>query len=319
MGAVTRLDDRNSGTHATPGAPSDGAAYLAAPVRYQDVGTAEIAYRSFGSGDPVLLVHGWPLSGFTFRKIIPMLESRYTCHAVDLPGAGDTRVRPNNDFSFGGQARNLQRFVEAIGLEPFHVVAHDTGATIARALALLMPGRVRSLTLIGTEIPGHRPPLIPLFQKTLSLPGADTVFGILLRSDLFVRSAAGFGNVVYDKALLGGEFFEQFIRPLRESRQRRIGQMKFAIGIDWALVDRLAEDHRRITCPVQLIWGAEDPFFPVERARPMATQFPDCRGFHVVPRAKLLVHEEHPRVVADHVLALLAAVDGNRAAAPAGG
>src|SRR4051812_935760 len=195
MSAVTRLDGRDGGARGGATAQSDADAYLAAPLRYHDVGDAEIAYRTFGGGDPVLLVHGWPLSGFTFRALIPHL-GEYTAIAVDLPGAGDTRWRPNNDFTFTGQARNLQRFVDAAGLASFHVVAHDTGGTIARALALLAPGRVRSMTLIGTEIPGHRPPWIPLFQRTFALPGADVVFGMLARSNLFVRSSAGFGNVV---------------------------------------------------------------------------------------------------------------------------
>ena len=288
---------------ASPGSP--GEAYLASRVRYQDVGSAEIAYRTFGAGEPILLVHGWPLSGFTYRKLIPHLAGRFTCVAVDLPGAGDTRWRPNNDFSFTGQARNLLRFVDAIGLEPFHVVAHDTGATIARALALLAPERVRKMALIGTEIPGHRPPWIPLFQRTVGLPGSHAVFSMLLRSRMFTRSAMGFGEVFADKRLLDGEFEEQFIAPLRDSHHHRESQFRYLRGLDWQLVDRLAQDHARIKSPVLLIWGEQDTVFPAERARAMASQLADCRGFRVVPGAKLLVHEEQPRIVADHVLELL--------------
>ena len=295
-------------THAfAPTAPASSATetFLAGRVRYQDVGTAEIAYRTFGAGDPILFVHGWPLSGFTFRKLLPHLTGRFTCHVVDLPGAGDTRWRRNNDFSFTGQARNLLRFVDAIGLEPFHIVAHDTGATISRALALLAPQRVRTMTLIGTEIPGHRPPWIPLFQRSVALPGSSAIFGRLLGLRWFVTSSMAFGNVFADKRLLDGEFAEHFIAPLRDSAHKREGQFRYLAGIDWALVDRLAEDHRRIACPVLLVWGERDTIFPVERARAMASQLPDCRGFRVVPDAKLLVHEEQPRAVADHILDML--------------
>ena len=282
-----------------------GEAFRAAPTRYHDVGTAEIAYRTFGSGEPILFLHGWPLSGFTWRKVVPPLAAEFTCVVVDLPGAGATRWRAENDFSFTGQARNLVRFVEKLGLERFHVVAHDTGATIGRALALLAPDRVRSMTLIGTEIPGHRPPWIPLFQRTVGLPGSPAVFALLLRSRAFTRSAMGFGNVFADKRHLDGEFREHFIAPLVTSSHALAGQLRYLAGIDWALVDRLATDHRRITAPVILVWGEQDTIFPVERARPMAAQFADCRGFHVVPAAKLLVHEEQPHVVARHILDFL--------------
>ncbi len=286
-------------------ASSAGETFLASRVRYQDVGSTEIAYRTFGAGEPILFVHGWPLSGFTYRKLVPHLAGRFACHVVDLPGAGDTRWRPNNDFSFTGQARNLLRFVDAIGLEPFHIVAHDTGATISRALALLAPQRVRTMTLIGTEIPGHRPPWIPLFQRSVALPGSGAIFGMLLRSRWFTRSPMAFGNVFADPRLLDGEFTEHFIAPLRDSAHAREGQFRYLAGIDWALVDRLAQDHRRIKSPVLLVWGEKDTIFPVERARAMASQLADCRGFRVVPDAKLLVHEEQPRIVADHILEML--------------
>ena len=284
---------------------SDGERFLAAPVQYQDVGSAELAYRRFGAGPPVLLVHGWPLSGFTYRKLIPHLASHFTCYAIDLPGAGDTRWRPENDFGFRGQAQNLRRFVDILGLTKMHVIAHDTGATIARALALIAGERLGKLVFMGTEIPGHRPPWIPLYQRLTALPGANLSFRLLMSSDRFLRSPMGFGNCFVDRGLLSGEFTEHFIRPLLESPARLDGQLRYLRGIDWGLVDELAEEHRKITNPVLFVWGEEDSIFPVARARAMTSQLPDCRGFHTVPGAKLLVHEEQPALVAGHILPFL--------------
>ena len=51
---------------------------------------ARIAYRESGSGDPLLFVHGWPVSSLTWRKVIPALEPSYRCIAADLMGAGET-------------------------------------------------------------------------------------------------------------------------------------------------------------------------------------------------------------------------------------
>src|SRR5437899_3342155 len=106
--------------------------FLAQRPLFYDVGTAEIAYRVFGDGKPLLLLHGWPLWGITFRHLLPRLATRFKCFVVDSPGAGDTRWRPTNDFTFSGQAQNFLRFVEGIGLTSFHILAHDTGASIAR-------------------------------------------------------------------------------------------------------------------------------------------------------------------------------------------
>ena len=289
-------------------ATDDGEAastYRATRPRFVDVGTAEIAYRTFGDGPPVVFLHGWPLSGFTYRKLVPRLAERFTCVVVDLPGAGDTRWREDNDFMFEGQAANLARFLERLGLGLVDVVAHDTGGTIARALALRAGERVGKLALIGTEIPGHRPPWIPLFQRLAALPGTMASFRLLMRLEPFVRSSMGFGNCFLDRSLLGGEFADAFVRPLVESPARLDGQLRYLRGIDWALVDALAERHREIASPVLLIWGAEDRIFPVDRARSMVPQLRDCRGFHAIPGARLFVHEERPAEVAAHLLAFL--------------
>jgi pimeloyl-ACP methyl ester carboxylesterase len=281
---------------------SDADRFNASPARFQDVGSAEINYRVFGAGPPVLFLHGWPLSGFTYRKVLPALATRFACYVVDLPGAGDTRWRDGTDFSFSGQAETLRRLLDALALSDVHVVAHDTGGTIARALALLGGGRLGKMVLIGTEIPGHRPPWIPLFQRLAGLPGARASFRLLLSSERFLHSPLAFGNCFVDKRLLRGEFREHFIRPLCASTHRLEGQLRYLRGIDWALVDRLGEDHRRITNPVLLLWGEKDTIFPPARARIIAEQLADCRGFEVVSGAKLLVHEEQPAAVAERVL-----------------
>jgi len=288
-------------------ASPDTEAFLAAPLQHVDTGSASVAYRRFGSGPPLLLVHGWPLSGFTYRRLIPHLARQFTCYAVDLPGAGETRWSAQTDFSFAGQAETLRRLLDALHLDGCHVVAHDTGASIARALALLAGDRLGDLCLIGTEIPGHRPPWIPLFQRLAALPGAVPMFRLSLSSDWFVRSPLGFGNCFVDRGLLGGDFAEHIIRPLREVPARLDGQLRYLRGIDWQFVDGLATAHRSISNSVLLIWGAEDSIFPVERARSMVPQFAACRGLEVVPGAKLLVHEERPEAVAGHVLGALGA------------
>ena len=65
------------------------------PLRYLDVGEGEVAYRRVGTGPDVLFVHGWPVSGATFRTLLPHLAPHVTCHLLDLVGAGSSRFGPD--------------------------------------------------------------------------------------------------------------------------------------------------------------------------------------------------------------------------------
>jgi len=285
---------------------SDASArYWDVPAQMIDTGTARIACRRFGSGSPLLLVHGFPLSGFTWRKILPELAERHTCWVPDLPGMGESTWTDDTEWSFPGQARTLKRLADRLGLERYSVLAQDTGGTFARLLALDDAARVERLVLINTEIPGHRPPWIPLYQFLMALPGAQTSFGLLLRSRWFLRSGMGFGGCFSDLSLLDGAFHEHVVDPLLRSPERMEGMARYLTGLTWEPVDALATGHARLTMPVLLLWGADDPTFPLSQARTMLRQIAHARLVEI-PGAKLLAHEEKPAEVARATLEFLA-------------
>lgn len=276
--------------------------YLAARVDLVDAGDAALAVRRFGRGPALLLVHGFPLHGFTWRHVLPELARRFTCIVVDLPGFGDATWTDRTDFGFPAHARRLARVLDRLDVRTCHVMAQDTGATIARCLALQDRDRIASLALINTEIPGHRPPWIREYQLAMRLPGAGLVFRTLLRSDAYVRSGMGFGGCFVDLARIEGAFRAQFITPLVRSARRVDGMGRYLLGIGWDVVDGMAQRHAELSMPVLLVWGADDPTFPLPLARAMAPQFPAGEGIAVVPNARLLPHEERPDAVCGHVV-----------------
>ena len=63
-------------------------------------------------------------------------------------------------------------------------------------------------------------------------------------------------------------------------------------------IDQFRELHGKLSMPTAFLWGEDDPTFPVEGARAMASQFPNVFDFQVLPGAKLFLQEEFPDAVA---------------------
>ncbi len=267
--------------------------------RFVDVGPAKICWRTTGAGPAVVFLHGFPLSGLTWRTVVAALAPRFSCYALDLVGLGDSISRDAKDFSSDGMAVVFQRTLRAIGVDSYALVGNDTGGWIARELALLDGDRVTHLALTNTEIPGHRPPWIPLYQLVAPLPGSSVIFRRMIASRALRRSPMGFGGCFANLDLIDGEFRELFVDPLVASADRVASLSEFLVQMKFTRLDRFRELHAALTMPAAFLWGAADPTFPIERARAMTSQFPNVAAFHAIADAKLFVQEEQPQRVAE--------------------
>jgi haloalkane dehalogenase len=280
---------------------SNLAAYLSAPVERVNIGT-EITYRRFGRGPAVVLIHGWPLNGATYRGLVPLLAAHFTCYVPDLPGAGQTPWDPRTRDVFRDWGRLMVRFVDALGLDEVALIGHDSGGAIARLAAADLGERVKLLTLIDTEVPDHVPFLITLYTWLLRAPGASALVGRLMRSAWYRRSSLGFGKCFRDLAHLEGEFHQACVAPLIANPGAMVRTFRH---FDGTIVRALSAVHRRIQAPTLLIWGEKDDFFPAERARAMGSEFRDLRGFQLLKDQALFVQDEAPELVAAPLLPLL--------------
>ncbi len=265
------------------------------------VGRASLHWRKQGSGPVLVLLHGFPLCGQTWDGVAAHLRDRFTCVAPDLIGLGGSSSEDDRDYASPGQARAVQATLSALGVDSYALVGNDTGGWIARELALIDAPRVSHLVLTNTEIPFHRPPWIPTYQALTPLPGYGAFLGWLLRSAAFRRSPMGFGGCFHDPTRLDGEFHERYVLPLLRSAARRAGVVRFLRQMKFSRLDQLEALHRQLAMPTLFLWGADDPTFPVERARRMARGFPNVAGFDALADAKLFFYEEQPLEVATRI------------------
>jgi haloalkane dehalogenase len=262
------------------------------------VGEASVHWRREGSGPAIVFLHGFPLSGRTWDKVIAQLRDRFTCYTVDLIGLGQSSSTAGDDYSSPGQARAFQGTLSALGGGSYALVGNDTGGWVARELALVDTPRVSHLVLTNTEIPSHRPPWIPMYQVLAHVPGCGMVMRRLLKWRAFRRSSLCFGGCFHDLTHLDREFHQLYVEPLVTSKGRMNGVLEFLREMKFVRLDEFKELHRRLTMPTLFIWGANDPTFPEPLAREMMTQFPQVAGFHSIAKAKLFFYEEHPQEVA---------------------
>lgn len=118
------------------------------------VNGTELHYVSAGTeGSPVLLVHGFPETWWTFRRLIPLLSQSHRVFAVDLRGFGDSNNEPG-EYDAKTSAEDLHLLIEQLNVGPVHLTGQDiSGATVFR-LATTHPEDVLSFTAIEMGLPG---------------------------------------------------------------------------------------------------------------------------------------------------------------------
>lgn len=104
-------------------------------------------------GAPILLVHGFPESWWTFHKVIPLLASSHRVIAVDLRGFGDSG-RGDGDYGSRASAEDLHQLIKELDMSPMHLVAQDISGGTAFRLATTNPEDVASFTAIEMGLAG---------------------------------------------------------------------------------------------------------------------------------------------------------------------
>jgi pimeloyl-ACP methyl ester carboxylesterase len=107
-----------------------------------------------GQGAPVVLLHGWPLSWYSWRKVMaPLADAGFRVIAPDLPGLGDSSNSPRG-YEKREIAEQLRALTQALGCERISLVGHDMGAPIAYAWARTYGSEVERLAILDVPLNG---------------------------------------------------------------------------------------------------------------------------------------------------------------------
>ena len=246
---------------------------------FLDVGALRVHHMHGGHGTPVVFIHGLGSSGYMeWRRNLEPTAVRHRVYAPDLPGYGRTD-KPRARYTIPYFARFVRRYMDFLGLRRAAVIGASLGGRIALEVALEEPRLVRKLVLVNTLGLGR--PQVRLAQMAYGLVTiprvGEAVMGIARDAlswaprKMIRRIAGRYSGVSVD---LEQTMDDSYLDDLRDmyaadgfhnaflSTVRSLVNPRALFGGHHDVTRRLNE----LKIPVQLIWGAADPLFPLAHA-----------------------------------------------------
>jgi haloalkane dehalogenase len=242
----------------------------------------KLHYLTGGTGQPILLLHGFPTSSFLYRNVAPYLVEHGQVIALDLPGFGQSDKPLEASYSFRYFGRILTQFVEALQLEQVGLVVHDLGGPIGLHWACQQPERIAKLALLNTLVYPEFSWAVIAFTLGLKMPLVKQ----WLASPSGLKAAMRLGMTHPDK--LTPEVLEGVQVPFR-TPQARQALLKAGAGLHPDGFRDIAKRLPSFQIPVRIIYGERDRVLPdvaatmqrVRRDLPHAqvTALPNCGHF----------------------------------------
>ncbi len=257
---------------------------------FTQLGSLRVHQTLGGRGSPVLFIHGLGSSGYIeWRFNLEAVAERHRVYAPDLPGFGRTE-KPRARYGVPYFTRFIERYMQARGLSSAAVVGTSLGGRIALELALEHPRRVSRLVLVNAL--GFGRPNVHMSYGLVTIPRLGEAVMNMARDALqwapsgMIRRVAGrLSGASHDLKRTMDDAYLDNLRELYSAEGyhdaylatvRSLVSPRALFGGHHDATERLKE----LKMPVQLIWGADDPLFPLSHAD---------RAHALIPGSKLAV------------------------------
>jgi pimeloyl-ACP methyl ester carboxylesterase len=277
--------------------------------RWVDVGGLSVHVAEAGSGEPLVLQHGWPQHWWIWRHVVPLLADRYRLVMPDLRGHGWTSA-PAGGYDKEQLATDLLGLLDALELPRVGLVGHDWGGWTGFLACLRAPDRFSAFLALGITHPWQRP------TPARALNGWRMAYQVALSTPLLTERALRATPRLVEQAVLAGssrreaftpedlrlygEVLQQPARAHATVQLYRTFLLRESVG-----VARGRYAGRRLTVPTRLVVGDGDPV----AAGPFLDgwqEHADDMAVEVLPGVGHFVPEEAAASVAERARALFA-------------
>jgi pimeloyl-ACP methyl ester carboxylesterase len=260
---------------------------------FADIDGVRLHYQDKGVGTPLILLHGFSSSTYSWKDVFEPLAKNYRVIAVDLKGFGFSG-KPDGDYTRRAQAILVAHLLDYLKIDKAWLVGNSMGGEVSLNFALQNPQRVAGLILIdsaGVSVPGGNS-LAPGYARVPFV--GPVLIALALTSDRLVRQ--GLEKSFYDDAKITDERVASYYRPLKT----RGGQLAALRARTQAGQFPIEQDLNKISVPALIIWGAEDALIPIEAGRKMNSLIKGSK-LVIVDRCGHVPQEELPERVFDEM------------------
>jgi pimeloyl-ACP methyl ester carboxylesterase len=253
------------------------------------INSHKINYIDRGVGIPLVFIHGYGASIYSWRKNLPILSKYYRVCALDLLGFGFSDKPLNEDYSVNAYMKLIIQFMNALKIKKAVLIGHSLGGGIAVLTALKYPKRVKGLILIDAEAYAISPPLM---LRVAQLPVITSIIHHIIGKwaiDISLKRS------FYDQTFVTDELIENYYRPFR-TNNGKIAPVKVLQAIDFEKMGAISKDYGKINKRTLIIWGKNDKISNVRLAYRLRK---DIRKsvLKIIPESGHLVQEEKPEEV----------------------
>jgi pimeloyl-ACP methyl ester carboxylesterase len=236
----------------------------------------EYAETGKAGGEPVIMLHGYSDSWFSYSLVLPRLNPNVRGISISQRGHGDSD-RPLSGYASADFAADVDAFMTEMGIERAVIVGHSMGSFIAQTFAIRYPHRVKGLVLVGSATVAANEGILGLrdFVQTLTDPVDPQFVFEFQASTIFHPVTPDFLDAV-----------------VAESQKLPVRVWKDALDglIATGNAGRLGE----ISAPTLIVWGDRDAIFPRSEQELLDAAIPNSTLL-VYPETGHAPHWERPR------------------------
>jgi pimeloyl-ACP methyl ester carboxylesterase len=273
----------------------------------------ELASSSTGAGEPVLLIHGFGASSYSWRHVIEPLAQKNRVIAIDLKGFGNSPKPRDDAYSVYEQARLIRNFILENNLKNLHIVGHSYGGGVALAVSIYLsasnPGLQKSLVLIDSVA---YPQELPGFVKILATPVLGPLLTYALPNTLQVKNLLQ--KVYFNDDLIPQEAVDHYAADLGQpdAKYALLTSARQMLPTD---LQEFSENYSSLTIPALIIWSREDEIVPLAVGKRLHENLPNSK-LVIMSDVGHAVQEEKPSLLLPHLRNFLETVSHRTAINP---